>query len=139
MDVSFVRLSILAVLAVIMVFCFMMTGSGRNPKKVERIVFLALGLLALGLFGFFSVLSGQGYVPSKAQQSVSESLSSGNAYDLIAAVQDGKDEKVLTIMNEGQHANGTHDFYVLRVRGPLPPERFTIIDGKPLALMPLAR
>ena len=139
MDVTFMRILILVALVGIVVFCFITTGSGKSPKRGEKAVFFTFGLLALGLFGFYCVLSGQGYVPSKAQQSVSERLSSGNAYDLVAAVQDGKDEKVLTIMKEGQNADGTHDFYALRVHGPLPPERFTIIGDKALALMPLPR
>lgn len=58
-------------------------------------------------------------------------LDSGVAYQLVASAENGAEKIVL------MKKTGTSDFYALRVKD-VPPEHFTLVDGKPVAIAPVA-
>lgn len=119
-------------LAVLGAVCLWVAFS-KDRNKEERVFCFAIALFCLGAFTLTCVYAGHGYVPDKVE-SLSSRLSNGHAYEVVAVRQDGKD-KILTIMGEKESSSGTHNFYVLRVRGPVPPRHFQMDRGKPMAYL----
>lgn len=136
MNLSFHNIIALVGLAILGLVCLKVSFS-RDRNKEERAASFAIALFCLAAFTLTCVYAGHGYVPDKAE-TLSSRLSNGHAYEVVAVRQDGKD-KILTIMGEKEGSNGTHNFYVLRVRGPVPSRHFQMDRGKPVAYLTSAQ
>ncbi len=133
MNLSFHNVIALVGLAIVGLVCVWESFS-KNQSKEERVVSFAIALFCFGAFAFTCVYAGNGYLQNRVE-TLSGLLSNGHAYEVIAVRQDGKD-KVLTIMGEKKSTNNTHNFYILRMRGPVPPRYFQMDRGKPMAYLP---
>lgn len=140
MDTSFQSLAAIIGFGFALVIC--LSAAAFNGFKTDlkplsltdKVALVIVGLFFLAAFGFVCVNAGHGYVSDKAEP-LSQRLSNGHAYWVTAESSDGKDA-LLTVMDEEKNMDGTHDFITLRIRGTLPPMRFAMIDGKPMALAP---
>lgn len=72
------------------------------------------------------IMFGHGHVPSKVEK-FSARLDNNVAYQLITSSQEGSDF-ILVVKKFG-----TSDFHAIRTN-TVPPELFTLVDGKPVAL-----
>jgi hypothetical protein len=94
-------------------------------------------LLTLG-FGFVSIHAainevGYGRVPEKAEP-FAKRLNAGMSYQVLGSIKDGGAEVIFVKPHSGGVA--TTKLHALRVKeGEAPPERFTLIDGKPVAVV----
>ncbi len=136
MNLSFHNLIALVGLPILGLVCLWVSAS-KDRDKEERVASLVIALFCFGAFAFTCVYAGNGYLQDRTE-TLSGLLSNGHAYELVTVRQDGKD-KVLTIMGKKENANGTHNFYILRVRGPVPPKYFQMDRGEPVAYLPGAQ
>ena len=97
-----------------------------------------LGTAVVLTFALFGTLTfhaapkdlGYGHVPNEAE-AFTKRLDAGVAYQLLSSSKDGDDQVILV------KKVGTPNFYALRVK-EVPPEHFTLVDGKPVAIVPPA-
>ena len=136
MNLSFHNIIALVGLPILGLVCLWVSAS-KDRNKEERVASFVIALFCFGAFAFTCVYAGNGYVQDRVE-TLSGLLSNGHSYELVAVRQDGKD-KVLTIMGKRKSVNGTHDFYILRVRGQVPPRYFQMDRGKPVAYLPTAQ
>lgn len=118
-----------SVLAALTVGVFILGLSFDKDSMTRGFSLLCLSLGAI-LFVFTALyLSprelGYGHVPVAVER-YTYRLDAGVVYQLLASAKEGEDE-VLLVKKEGGS-----DMYAIRVKGPVPPERFTLIDGKPV-------
>ncbi len=133
MNLSFHNIIALVGLPILGLVCLWVSAS-KDRDKEERVASFVIALFCFGAFAFICVYAGHGYAQDRVE-TLSGLLSNGHAYEVVAVRQDGKD-KVLTIMGEKKSARGTHNFYILRVQGPVPPRYFQMDRGEPVAYLP---
>ena len=109
-------------------FCLFWAIFGRTGTG-ERAGLFLLGLLSFGLVMYSCFCAGQGYAADEAGH-LSKWLTNGHAYTTIGMRKDGKD-LMLAIRADKENSDGTHKFYLLRTREPIPPEHFHMNNGKP--------
>jgi hypothetical protein len=83
---------------------------------------------SLAVFGGAPEEIGAGKVYRNVEK-FARKLDSGVAYQLVASAENGTEKIVLL------RQTGTPNFYALRVK-EVPPEHFTLIGGKPVAIAP---
>lgn len=115
-----------------LMFGGLLLGLSFDRNGAHRGVSFCCLLLAAVVFGITALyLSprelGYGHVPG-AEEEYTKRLEVGVAYRLFSSTKEGECE-VLLVKKEGGS-----DMYAIRVKGPVPPERFTLVDGKPVAI-----
>ena len=121
---------LLSLCVVALVVCVMIMTDAAWEKKAARTGvcgIVAVVLLALVIAGA-AVEKGYGVVEPKTQN-LTKRLEKGAAYHLVSSTKDGADQIILV------NKTGTSDFYALRVKD-VPPEHFTLIHDKPVAIEP---
>ncbi len=122
------------ILAAVAVFAAGSRNTGRSPEEKEAArkisilyLILSFGMLGSVIFGVSPFVLGYGRVPNKAEE-YTERLEIGVAYEPLASYEDGESEILLV------KKDGDSKVLAIRVKGPIPLERFTLVDGKPAAL-----
>lgn len=107
-------------------------------RKQESSATWVLGIIALVVFGLTTFLAGpfvlgQGVIPRNAEV-VAKRLSEGVAYQVVSSREENDGSILLQVKRIGEPKSDR----VLRVKEEdRPPELFTLIDGKPVEIVPV--
>lgn len=100
--------------------------TAEKKVSVPYLIF-SLMILEFVIFSLGPRVLGYGHVPNVAEE-YTERLEIGVAYEPLASYEDGESE-ILLVKKEGGM-----EVLAIRVTGPIPLKRFTLIDGKPSTL-----
>ena len=99
----------------------------EDKRKILFLLVMSFTLLGFAIFVASPSVLGYGRVPDTAEE-YTERLEVGVAYEPLASYEDGESEILLV------KKDGDSKVLAIRVKGPIPLERFTLVDGKPAAL-----
>jgi hypothetical protein len=122
------------IILVLVASVILMTLHARDKKVGGTVGFgcFAMVLLFLVIIGAAYEVGYGNVVP--VPQDLTKLLKTGTAYQLISSVKDG-DDYVLLLKKPGGGKKSY--FYAIRVK-EIPPEHFTLVNGKPVAIAPPA-
>ena len=134
---SVIALSVITLFLMALVAVYVKEG---KPFKAFLSGVLGLVFFIILVSGVAPYQLGAGRVPNKAE-SPAQRLDGGVVYQLVLSARDGADHILLLVEKRG--VGGTNavggtvmpNFYAIRVK-EVPPEYFTLIDGKPVAVIP---
>ena len=122
--------SLVQIFALITVVFAIGMAVSANKEKIGLSLLFGVGTL---FFGFATCVGtfdlGHGHVPILRMSVLSERLETGTAYQLLASSKD-EDGNLVALIKK----TGASNFYALRMKDA-PPEHFTLVDGKPVAIV----
>ncbi|MDO8593537.1 MAG: hypothetical protein Q7R59_01400 [bacterium] len=133
MEVQMSSLSLVVIFAFMTIACVIGMAISAHQKKIGLSILSGTCALLFGSLvcaGMFDL--GRGHIPPLKTSVLPERLETGAAYQLLASSKDYDDNQIILVKKT---SNFYGNFYALRVK-EVPPEHFTLVDGKPVAIAP---